>query len=188
MNHPTEPDDRGRGGLHAPEANGRDVLELWMALSRWEWRSLVLVPTDPGSSTASLARSLAEIGQRLCFGAVNAISLDSLEYGSALALADLQQHIGGQPIPAAPQPSPVVEGDPAAATDAPQTQVLMRAPVARLIISIPPVVREPLGIPAAREADTVVVCLRLGRSRVPDLKRTVDLIGREKVAGTVLLR
>ncbi len=189
MKDSRERDDSSR--TRPAEPDRRDVLELWMALSRFEWKSLVLVPTDPASSPEALARWLAEIGKRLTFGTVNAISVDSLEYGSALALADLQQHVVSERPPPAPVivAPPVVEAGMGAAPPAPPpTEALMRIPPTRLIISIPPVIREPLGIPAAREADAVIVCLRLGTSRVPDLRRTVQLIGREKIVGTVLLR
>ncbi|HET6437714.1 MAG TPA: hypothetical protein VFG59_06620 [Anaeromyxobacter sp.] len=187
MSHSKQSHDQS---LEGPGADARDVLELWMSLSRWEWKSLVLVPADAESSAAPLARLLANVAQHLSFGPVTAISVDRLEYGSALALADLQQHLDAQRTAVGPvvEARPAVEGDPVVVPEGPQTEAIMRLPPARLIISIPPVVREPLGIPAAREADAVIVCLRLGWSRLPDVRRTVELIGREKITGTVLLR
>lgn len=201
----------------------RQVLELWIALGRLEWTSLVVVPADGDSSAAAIARALADMGHNLSFVPVTAITIDSLEYGSALALADLQQHIAlnrREPAPAIdfrPPPvepiaapaSSVLSGQPDQATQpavpaqatqpgttepaipvepSAQTEALVIAPNARLIIAIPPVVDEPLGLPAAQAADAVILVARMGKSHVNTLRRSVQLIGRERVLGTVLLR
>jgi hypothetical protein len=183
----------------------RQHLELWMALARLTWRSLVLVPADPDGSTAALARALADIGQRLSFGPVTAVTIDELEFGTALALADLQQHLDRNAGPFA-QEGPVVETSIAAAPaekdelpvpeptgsqgetipPPPATTALTVVPPARLIISIPAVIREPLGLAATREADAVVVTVQMRRTRLPDARRTIELVGRERVAGCYL--
>lgn len=204
----------------------RDILELWIALARREWASLVLVPTDRDGSTAEIANALADIGQRLSYGPVTAITVSQLEFGSALALADLQQHIDRERGRWAQPPQPVkVDGDgaahgragtgpgaepapgaPSAATrpaeaaqderaepDAPVegsrgSEALVRIPPARIIISIPPVVTEPLGLTAAQEADAVVLAVSMNHSRLPEVKRAIELVGRNRITGCFLVR
>ncbi len=183
---------------HAETLEPRRVLELWIALARFKWSSMVLVPSDPDGSAAALARALADMGQRLSFVPVTAIVIDTLEYGSALALADLQQHLSRERTPpvvevAPPEPAPasppVDEAKPAdAPAPAATTDAMVIAPNARLIIAIPAVTREPLGLPAAQEADAVVLTARMGRTHLRNLRRTLQLIGRNRVIGTVLMR
>ncbi len=212
-----------RGEL--PLRRGREFLELWISLSRREWGSLVLIPADREGSTADIANALAEIGQRLSYEPVTAITVSSLEFGSALALADLQQHLdrersmhrgvrpsnGAAPAPvngsavggSAPEPAGEPRSEPGArgvdvgeaapaepgiAPDGAPTEALAVVPSARLLISIPPVVSEPLGLAAAHKADAVVLAVRINRSRMAEVRRTIDLVGRDRVIGCLLLR
>ena len=58
---------------------------------------------------------------------------------------------------------------------------------ARLIISIPPVVTQPLGLATAHAADLVVLCVEVGGTRLADARRTLELVGRERMAGCFLI-
>ncbi len=196
----------------------RDVLELWINLARREWGSLVVIPADRNGSTTDIANTLADIGQRLSYGPVTAITVSSLEYGSALALADLQQHVErerrswtrpappvtvsfegnavGEPIagaasgPATSPPAGPSAGAPEAQTasdPAVRTEALVVVPPARLIISVPPVVTEPLGLAAAEEADAVVLAVRMNHSTMGDVRRTIQLVGRHRITGCFLM-
>jgi hypothetical protein len=133
-------------------APDQELQELWLALSVRPWRSLVLVPADPGGSTAPLARSLAAAGDALGDQPVTASGDDALEPGAALALVD-----GG-------------------------------ARSSRVVVAIPPVVVQPRGVLLARRADAVVACVEQGRTRLADVRRTLELIGRERFLGCVLVR
>jgi hypothetical protein len=57
-----------------------------------------------------------------------------------------------------------------------------------VVVAIQPVLVEPLGAAIAQAADTVLLCIRLGKTRVADARRTVELIGQERVAGAFLVR
>jgi hypothetical protein len=172
-----------------PGLEARELLELWIRLAKGKWASLVIIPADVEGSSAALAKSLADIGQRLSFVPVTAIAVTSLEFGSALALADLQQHLERRaPVPAVIDVTPPVEAaapEPGAPAD---TEALAIAPGARLVISIPPVLVEPLGLPAAQQADAVLVTIYLGRTPLSDVRRTIELVGRERIAGCVIVR
>jgi hypothetical protein len=57
-----------------------------------------------------------------------------------------------------------------------------------VIVAIQPVITEPLGVAIAQAADLAVVCLEMGRSTTASVRRTLELLGRDRVAGCVLIR
>jgi hypothetical protein len=57
----------------------------------------------------------------------------------------------------------------------------------RLLIAIPPVVTEPLGLAVTEVADAVVLCVERGESRLGFAQRTVELIGRDRIVGALML-
>ncbi len=140
-----------------PVAPAPELLELWFKLAQRTWTSVALVPADAGTAASPLARSLAEIGRRLLGAPVTAIAPDRLEFATAAALAECVR---------------------AAARS---------AGGARVVVGVPPLVIEPLGTAAAQAADVVVLCIDLGRTRLSAARRTVDLVGRERVVGSLLL-
>jgi hypothetical protein len=175
----------------------REYLELWFSLARRNWSSMVLVPADPGGSAADVAHALANAGRRLSDQPVTAVTPRSLEYGTALALAELPQFVERNPAASARWPSgpPGESAEPGAGRGPPNgapasepgQQALVVSSAARLIISIPPVLTEPLGLATTQRADLIVVCVEMGRARLANVRRTLDLIGREHVAGCFLV-
>jgi len=141
---------------------GREYQELWFTLAHRPWRSTVLVPAEPGLSADEVAVALASIGRHLGFTAVSALVAEQLDFAS---VAHLTSRV------AAPSQSshPAVAGS-----------------TAQLIVSIPPVVVQPLGVAVARAADLVVLCVTMGDTRVSDVRRTIELVGRERIGGCVI--
>jgi hypothetical protein len=123
---------------------------------------------------------------------VTAIVANRIDYASARALAELQPRLhDGRPWPAAVdvEAQPVApEGTDPVPPKRPALDAAPMPPVGRAIIAIQPVVDEPLGVEVAQAADAVVLCVQMGKARVPAARRTIDLIGRERVIGAVLLR
>ncbi len=142
---------------------GRESQELWFALSRRTWRSVVLVPADESGSASAAAESLAEVGRRLRLAPVGALVVERLDYDTA---AQLVRRIAATGLPR--------DGAGPATPD-------------QLVVAIPSVVAEPLGVAVAREADVVVICIELGRTRLAAARETIDLIGPERIAGCLLL-
>ena len=163
MIEPLKDESRGRPIGPVPSPPARELQELWLALSRRGWRSVVLVPADGRGSAAGPATGLAEVGRRLRLAPVGLSVAETLDYGAAAELvrrvaALAQPHAGAGPF--APD---------------------------QLVVSIPAVLLQPLGVAVAREADAVVVCVELGRSSVAGTRRTIELIGRDRVAGCLLM-
>jgi len=173
---------------------GRDYEELWFALAAGDWLSVVIVPADRAGSAEPFATALAEVGKRLSDGPVTAIAAGTLDAASARAFADLQDSERARRH--ALRPAPTVDLGPLGIGRADAgTRLAARdgfprdiPPDGRIILSIPSVVREPLGLAVARAADSVVVAVELGRTRLADARRTVELVGRERVAGCLLVR
>jgi hypothetical protein len=179
-----------------------DFQRLWFALERSAWSSLVLVPADAEGSTEEIARTLAEVGKRLSDVPVTAVVASALEYGTAVALADLPQFVDRKRLPPASRwPTVDVEATP---TDPPRGEPaadplagaehgggngdIMVSSGARIIISIPAVVSQPLGLATTQRADLIVLCIEVGKTRKAHARRTIELIGRERVAGCFLVR
>lgn len=152
------------GALRRTDADGRDYQQLWFTLARRQWRSLVLVPADEGGSAAAIAAALADVGRRLRETPVTfLIMADPLDFECAakvIAALDLTRQ----------------EGEPLAV-----------ATTGKVIVAIQPVVQEPLGLAVTEAADAVVLCIELGRTRLAAARRTVELVGRDRIAGSVLL-
>jgi hypothetical protein len=193
-----------------PGGGARNLVELWLALAPRAWGSLVLVPADRLGSTVELAAALADVGRRISNAPVTAITARALEFDSAQALADLEEHldrerqlarcaeIAAQLPELGAEPGSVsgtgadgdVDAAPAAASP-PEEKRPAEAPPSpppRLILAVPPVVVEPLGLKAVKGADAIVLAVQLGRSRVPDVRRTIELVGRERLVGCLLVR
>jgi hypothetical protein len=144
---------------------GRDYQELWFSLARRPWRSLVLVPTEAGGSAAAVATSLSEVGRRLRETPVTFhIVADPLDPASAGRLA-----------------ARLVTGSMSETPPAPDQ------PLGQVIVAVQPVITEPLGVAIAQAADLAVVCVEMGRSSASSVRRTVELLGRDRIAGCVLV-
>jgi hypothetical protein len=136
---------------------------LWFTLVRTPWRSLVVVPADEGGSAVAIATALADVGRRLRSAPVTFLVMAGpIDYASAgRIVASVAEPHGGRSDPG--------------------------AHVGRLIVAIPPVVAEPLGIAVTDAADAVLICIEKGRTRMPSARRTIDMIGRDRIIGCVLV-
>jgi hypothetical protein len=181
------------GGLPARDDGAsptREYQELWFSMARLHWASIVLVPADHGGSAADVATTLARVGTQLRDTPVTAIVANRIDYASARSLAELQPRLReSQPWPgaievAATQVIPAVEQ----AASGSVHDALPMPPLGRAIIAIQPVVDEPLGVAIAQAADAVVLCVEMGNSGIAAARRTVDIIGAERVIGAVVVR
>lgn len=202
-----------------PSAQGDQAYQrLWYALARRPWKTLILVPSHPDISADEAARMLAEVGEKVSGLPVKAITMSALDYGTALALSDLQEQIRRLTIELA-QPQQAIEvtptksetmgpgwvmadgegsgGEPGRGAEpgeergdgepAPGPGLRPRS-VAKFVIAIPCLIHEPLGLSATQAADAVIILMELGRTRMEDVRRIVEQVGRERVVGCILVK
>lgn len=192
-----------------------DLLELWFALTRRRWSTLVIVPAHPNGNVEELARGLASVGKSLSYYPVSVLNLRVVDPQSVRGLASIAGHLRlKDPVPTlqfegAPELRALAahEEEPArdrhgagprdrkrgAEPDADGAEDVIdlttgKAPVGQLVISLPSVLTEPLGIAVARAADAVVLAVEMGRTRLADARKTLEAIGRENVIGTCVVR
>jgi hypothetical protein len=152
----------------------------------------VLVPADRGTLVGEIANSLAEVGTRLRETPVTAIVADAIDYESIRTLTDLQPRLNDQrPWPSVEVvASPVTPDAPGgdASWPPPLREATLMPPVGRAIIAIRPIADEPLGVAIAQAADAVVLCIEMGAHRMKAARRTIELIGPERIIGAFLIR
>ncbi len=154
----------GPGAARRVDAPSRDMQALWFALAHLRWTSLALVPVDEGGSAAAVATSLAEVGRRLHDAPVTFfVMADPIDYNSAGKIISAVAAVG--------------KG----------TTALTVAPTGRVIVAVQPVVSEPLGLAVTQGADAVVLCVEMRRDRLAAARKTIELVGRDRIAGCLLL-
>lgn len=167
----------------------REMQELWFRLSRHDWRSVVLVPAGRGSSTAVLASLLGDVAQAIRSGPVTVFTMaDPTDYEPAVTIvvsARASTAIQRQAAPVDYVGATQIVASAAASASADRDGANH---VGKVIVSVQPVVTEPLGLAVAQAADAVVLCIEEGRTRISDALKTIDLIGRDRILGSLLIR
>jgi hypothetical protein len=181
----------------APTGTGRGLVELWFRIARWEWTSVAMVPADRGGSVRALAVSMAEAGKSVDATPVTAIAMATLDAFSARTLGELQRVAAreGMRTPArtatletAARVVGVGEDDePSAGSEVAPRANLALPSGGRVIVAIPSVLDEPLGLAVTQQASVVLVAIRLGKTPLADARGTIELIGRDRVSGCVLV-
>jgi len=165
----------------------RDLQEFWLLLAKKNWRSLAILPAHPEGSTEVLARSLARVGKNLSFLPVSSVTVKVLGSSSALALAALAHHVRNRQERLW-HGDGVIEAE-EEASEAPKTDDggYLLTPAGQLVIGVPSVVTEPVGMAVLQAVDTVVLAVEVGRTTMADVRRSIRLIGRERIAGCYLM-
>ncbi len=58
----------------------------------------------------------------------------------------------------------------------------------RVIIALRSIFENPTTVPIAREADAVLLCIGLGKTKFKSAEKTIDEIGRDRLVGSIVLR
>jgi hypothetical protein len=169
------------------ELPSRALQELWFATRRREWKSLVVVPASPGSSALHIAQALGEVGGAIRMSPVQVVNAEGMDLdGIATMVLDIS--VLDEPELKKPEPKGSVWTSGSGGWDSP-ANVARGAPAPRaIIIAIEAVAENPLILPLALAADAVLLCVEMGRTRLEDARHTVELIGRDRIIGTVLLQ
>jgi hypothetical protein len=134
---------------------------LWFTLGRVPWRTLVLVPAGEGESAAGVAAALASVGRQFRQAPVTFLVVSGpIDYSSAGKFVSAVAGRTAQP------------DDP---------------PSSRVIVAVPPVVADPLALAVTDSADAVVICVRAGATHLAAADRTIEMIGRDRIVGCVML-
>ncbi len=165
----------------------RQFQELWFRLARNDWRSVVLVPAQRGGSTAVLASFLADAARSVRTVPVTLfIMADPADYEPAVKVV-----VGAGSSQAIER---TARFEYAGATQivakaaSPDRDDPDRTALGKVIVAVQPVITEPLGLAVTQKADAVILCIEAGHTRMADARRTIDLIGRERIAGCLFLR
>jgi hypothetical protein len=150
----------------------REMQELWFATIRHEWRSLVVVPASPGFSVLPIARALADVGGAIRGSPLLVLRAEGTDLNKIALLVSHLTNDASRVGSAAPRSARPRSADAEKA----------------MIIAIDAVVTNPLVLPVALAADAVLVCVALGETPLESARHTVELIGRDRVIGSVLLR
>jgi hypothetical protein len=144
--------------------------ELWVALTRKSWSTLAVVPTQSGGSALTLANALAEAGTALRGKPVELFYADGAELrpgGSSLVDGVSGDRIDAQPVPD--------DGLP------PAHERFNR------VIALEPLTSNPRGMMLAQLAEAVLMVAEKGVTEISNARRTVGLIGNNRLVGCVML-
>jgi len=137
-----------------------ELQELWFATLRAEWASLAVIPAHAGGSAFEIARALAEAGSRHRGTPVRLVKADANDLAQTAQFVDsLSRKSGGG--------STKRGGE--------------------IIIAVDPVVENPLGIAIAFAADAVLVTIELGVTDLASARKTIEMVGRERLLGCVVV-
>jgi|GEM_PF-6025276 len=133
-----------------------ELQSLWFATQARPWNSLAVVAASPGGPALEVAQALYDVGTR-----VSALPLKLVD-ARALSLISSTQLVSNllTPPPAG-------------------------RPYARALVVLQSALAEPTSIAVSRAADAVVVCIEFDKTPLDDVRRTLELVGQDKVLGCI---
>lgn len=145
-------------GARAPAVQRYDVRELWYSLLPRAWTCLALVSPEQTRSTWHLARGLAELGTQTLGRLVEPVDATELDLHR---VASITHRL------------------------APRGHV-QSANTSQFIVGLDSPIDNPLAIGVLAACDTVLLLVRKGTTTIPRARRTLEIVGRDRMAGVVL--
>jgi hypothetical protein len=139
------------------EARPYSVEQLWYLLLPRRWSCLAVISPDRTPNTLRLARSLAEFGARHRRRPVDVV--DALELDMERA-SEIARRIGP-------------DGDHSQLTES------------RFVVALDSPIANPSAIEVLAATDAVALLVEKGVTRIPDARKLVELVGRERLVGAV---
>ncbi len=165
---PAQPDVR----LHA---SNLDL--VWVNL-RGSWSWLAVVPAEPYFSTSPLTHALSQIGARLSAQPIDFIEATNMDLDRCSWLID---RLGTDVGP------PEVWGNSAAERFTAPKPPNWNRRTTKTLVSLESPLENPLTLPVALAADGVVLCVRRGRTRLDSVRKTIEAVGADRIACSVLI-
>jgi hypothetical protein len=161
-------------GLQAVSPAYPQLNVVWLQL-RGNWSWLVVVPGEPGYSTADLARALCQTGTRLSVYPVEFLEAKDLDIDSStrlIARLGIADGLDGD--------SPTAEQEGFASSS-------HARPITKTIVALESPLVNPLALPIALAAGGVVLCVRRGRDRLKSVRDTIQALGADRIRCCVLV-
>jgi hypothetical protein len=146
-----------------PAAAGMAAHALWFAVQTRPWNSLAVLPAGPGESALGVANALYDVGALVSGGPMR--MLDARTVGLASSAAFIVNM------------SSLVSAPGERRTGGAQ----------RAVVLLSSVVEEMAGVPIVMSADAALLTLTLGKTSLEDARRTLELIGAQRVIGCILV-
>jgi hypothetical protein len=148
-----------------------ELRELWFAITRRRWTTLVMIPAHEGGSALSLAYELVEAGSALRRKPIELISAEGMDLTTASGW--LFDALSGSIRP----PPKALEAD--AGTVQPDRY--------ERIVVLEPVASNSMSVPVAKAADAVLLVVERGVSDLSGARMTVAAIGRDRFVGCAMM-
>ncbi len=156
------------GGSSYPELDA-----VWNQL-RGDWAWVVTVPAERNSSTADLARALAQTGARFSVYPVVYTQATDLDLDRSTQLIAQLGISGGAEEEWSPSGGQPLASDSYA------------PPITKTIVALESPLANPLALPIAMASDGVVLCVRRGRDRIASVRDTILALGADRIRCCVL--
>jgi hypothetical protein len=140
-----------------------------VAVTRRNWSTLAVVPTQSGGSALTLANALAEAGTALRGKPVELFFADGADLrttGSSLVDGVPGRRIDAQPLP----------------EDLPPAHERFNR-----VIALEPLTSNPRGMMIAQSVEAVLMVAEKGVTEIRSARRTIGLIGSDRLVGCVMV-
>lgn len=146
-----------------PAPAGAALHSLWFAVQARPWNSLAVLPAGPGENALSVANALFDVGALVSGGPMRMLD------ARTVSLANSASFIVNM--------SSLVSAPGERRTGGPQ----------RVVVVLSSVLDEMAGVPIILSADAALLTLTLGKTSLDAARRTLELIGAQRVLGCILV-
>ena len=158
----------------------RDLQELWFACRRRNWRTLAIIPAHASGSAKHVAEGLREVAG-MTGRAARVVHAEGASLADiATMVMEIQESFTSGSVWSSNTSRSTSEGMGLAMMERTREDELV-------LLSVESVLVNPLVLALALAADAVLLVAELGVTDIAGAKHTIELIGHERILGTVLL-
>jgi hypothetical protein len=136
---------------------------LWFAVQTRPWSCLAVLPAGPGESALSVANALYDVGALVSGGPMRMLDARAVTLSnSASFIVNMSSLVSA--------PGERRQGG-----------------AQRAVVVLSSVIDQLAGVPIVLSADAVVLTVVLGKTSLDDARRTLELVGADRVLGCILV-